>query len=153
MINEYDDYLVLDACENHIEYFSDDTFEKLQKLVDLQENFYKFTNVKESHPNHDCTYAEKIVSSYCELLNECHKYDDAHFCNVLETFRGQYNTYMENQSICDEKHKCLPSTRKYNLTVIILVTTVIVIVISFAPFILSKVNNIYFSQILLYQKM
>ncbi|SBT56639.1 PIR Superfamily Protein [Plasmodium ovale wallikeri] len=134
----YDEYVELDICGEYIQHINDDLFEKLQKLINLQYNFNNIINVKESADVPPCTYAKNIVSSYDDCLTECHQNDDDDFCNGLEMFRSQYNTFMETGFSCEGMQKLLPSTRKHNIVISILVPVIIVIVISFILFILHK---------------
>ncbi|CAG9474543.1 unnamed protein product [Plasmodium vivax] len=60
------------------------------------------------------------------------------FCNELEKFKNKYDKNMLSLSTCTDAPKSLPSTKEFDVSLIIITPISLIVLISFALFILYK---------------
>ncbi|SBT59493.1 PIR Superfamily Protein [Plasmodium ovale wallikeri] len=128
------------VCEASIENISDDILLKLKDLYDLHDNLKKFKEKSPPTEGNICTYAKKCVPIYKKHLNDCHSGINRNFCNELEIFRTEYNECIQKEISCINQVDELPSTKKYDI-VVILIPFVIILIKSFILFLLYKFTS------------
>ncbi|SBT73857.1 PIR protein [Plasmodium ovale] len=139
------DYLIdYDTCNGNIENIDEHIFGKVKNLYEVYDNFNKFRNTKEPEIGEKCAYATNCVTSYKECIRKCHESSDHNFCNEVEKFRWIYYEHMQSSNTCSGIPNELPSTRTYNLTVVVLVPGLIALVFPFLLFIFYKFTPLGF---------
>lgn len=128
------------VCEAYIENISDAIFLKLKDLYDLHDNLKKFKEKSSPTEGSICTYAKNCIPIYKKHLNDYHSSINQNFCNELEIFRKEYNESIKKETSCRDHLDELPSTKKYDI-VVILAPFVTIFITSFVLFILYKVNK------------
>ncbi|SBS99049.1 PIR Superfamily Protein [Plasmodium ovale curtisi] len=120
-----------------LNFWKNNTSEKLVKLFDLHNEFNKFVSGwTETNNNGDCV--DKCATMYITYVNECHNDNDSDFCNELENFREPYDTFMANVTLCEGKITNLPPAKTGDFIVIILIPYIIILIISFIIFAIYK---------------
>ncbi|SBT31162.1 PIR Superfamily Protein [Plasmodium ovale wallikeri] len=137
LLTKYDDENGTETFKNHSNYLSRSMLENLIKLIKLYDHFNKFKQVSES-ASRNCECARECVNWYTDYVNECHAGSDVDFCNELENFRELYNGHMITESDCHDVQKVLPSVKRIDFTLVILIPLVTVLIISFIFFIMYK---------------
>ncbi|SCA60315.1 Plasmodium vivax Vir protein, putative [Plasmodium vivax] len=134
------EYKEIDRMSNipHIfgNYLKNNIDENLKDLYHLYYKFDKFKNKKECESNY-CKCAEECYDSYITYINNCNNPNNADFCNGLEEFRAQYNNYMSKNFTCDGDYKYLPSTKNFDIS-LILIPTIATLIITSMLFVLYK---------------
>ncbi|KMZ76858.1 hypothetical protein PVIIG_06046 [Plasmodium vivax India VII] len=142
LLKEYEE---IDRTSNipHIfgNYLKNNIDENLKDLYHLYYKFDKFKNKKECESNY-CKCAEECYDSYITYINNCNNPNNADFCNGLEEFRAQYNNYMSKNFTCDGDYKYLPSTKNFDIS-LILIPTIATLIITSMLFVLYKVIILY----------
>ncbi|SBT58497.1 PIR Superfamily Protein [Plasmodium ovale wallikeri] len=128
------------VCEAYIENIRDDIFLKLKDLYDLRDNLKKFKEKSTPTEGNYCTYAKNCIPIYKQHLNNCHSGINRNFCNELENFRTEYNECIKKEILCKDELDELPSTKKYDI-VVILIPFVIILIKSFILFLLYKFTS------------
>ncbi|KMZ76797.1 hypothetical protein PVIIG_05398 [Plasmodium vivax India VII] len=128
---------------NYISFFSEKTIDKIIKLSEMYDNFYKFKG-DIHHTDNKCDNAKECVRLYNENIKVCEEGDDYDFCYELDNLKESYDTYMKSNESCPNSPKTLESYRLFNPTVVIITPFSILLVISLSLFFLYKVNFIRF---------
>ncbi|SBT58131.1 PIR Superfamily Protein [Plasmodium ovale wallikeri] len=125
-------------CDDYKEYINKNIFEKIEKLIDLHENFQKFENSSQKTKDQDCKYAKTCSESYNLYATDFCKDGWNPFCVELENFKEKYDAVMKSVTICGEEvPRTLPSMGGNSIATIS-VPVVMVLLMSTILFILYK---------------
>ncbi|SBT74282.1 hypothetical protein POWCR01_000200200 [Plasmodium ovale] len=127
-----------EACENYTQYIDTDIFEKIEKLIELNDNFNKFKSSPDKTKGDGCNHAKTCYDSYSSHANQFCKTDWEDFCIELENFKERYDTLMQSVTTCGEDiPRTLPSIKENN-TAAILAPFFVVLLIPLISFTLYK---------------
>ncbi|SBT83174.1 PIR protein [Plasmodium ovale] len=145
VMNIYGYLIDSDTCDGNIENIDENIFGNVKTLYEVYDNFNKFRNTEEKEIGEKCAYATKSVTLYKECIRKCHENSEHNFCNEVEKFKWIYYEHMKSGTTCSGIPNELPSTRTYNLTVVVLVPGLIALVLPFLLFIFYKFTPLGFS--------
>ncbi|SBS95075.1 PIR protein [Plasmodium ovale] len=129
-----------EACENYTQYINKDTFDRIDILIKLHNNFDKFESSSEKTQDKGCVHAYTCYKLYESHAKEFYKDGFNELSEELENFKERYDSSIKYVNTCGEEvPKTLPSIRGKN-TVAIAVPFVVVLLISLVLFILYKLN-------------
>ncbi|VUZ99589.1 PIR protein [Plasmodium vivax] len=138
VLREYIEVSSNDYFKNYIKSFSEQTIEKIIKLSEMYEYFYKFKEEDKKQGCNKCDNAEKCVSLYNENIKVCEKAKDYDFCYELDNLKESYDTYMKTNECCSSLPKTLKSYSVQNPAALIITPFSILLVISLFIFFLYK---------------
>ncbi|SBT73380.1 PIR protein [Plasmodium ovale] len=129
-----------EACEIYTEYINKYIFDKIEKLIELHENFDTFQSSPNPTKEEDCIYAKTCYEKYNLHADEFCKDGWNEFCDELYNFKERYDKGMKSITTCGEDiPKTLPSLIG-NSTFVFLVPFVMVFLMPLILFILYKFN-------------
>ncbi|SBS99901.1 PIR Superfamily Protein [Plasmodium ovale curtisi] len=126
-------------CNDYKEYINKNIFEKIEKLINLYEDFQKFENSSQKTKDQDCKYAKTCSDSYNLYAKDfCNDIWNP-FCVKLENFKERYDAIMKSVTTCGEEvPRTLPSmvgnciaTISVLVVMVLLVSTVLFILYNF----------------------
>ncbi|CAG9472695.1 unnamed protein product [Plasmodium vivax] len=123
--------------KNYVNSFSEQTIEKIIKLTEMYDYFYKFkgnTQLGDSK----CNHAKECFRLYKENIKICEEGNDNDFCYELDNLKEIYDAYMMSIEGCQGIPKTLESYRVQNRAVVIITPFSILLVISLSLFFLYK---------------
>ncbi|KNA01619.1 hypothetical protein PVNG_06008 [Plasmodium vivax North Korean] len=143
VLTEYIEETGNEHFKNYVNSFSEQTIEKIIKLTEMYDYFYKFkgnTQLGDSK----CNHAKECFRLYKENIKICEEGNDNDFCYELDNLKEIYDAYMMSIEGCQGIPKTLESYRVQNRAVVIITPFSILLVISLSLFFLYKVNFILF---------
>ncbi|KMZ88904.1 hypothetical protein PVBG_05833 [Plasmodium vivax Brazil I] len=132
-----------DHLKNYVNFLSEKTIEKIIKLAEMYDYFYKFKEDKQ-HGGKKCVHATTCVHLYKKNIEVCEEGNDYDFCYELGNLKEIYDTYMVSDVGCSDIPKTLESYTLYNPAAAIISPFSLLLVISLSLFFLYKVNFILF---------
>ncbi|GAW84153.1 variable surface protein [Plasmodium gonderi] len=117
---------------------SDDEMLKLKDLHDMYTNIKNIMNNSSSPCKDKCNCANKCANLYMKYKVSCESDNYSDFCNELKNVRHKYNALSTTECTEELKYKMLPLFQKNNISVPIVITTLVILLIAITLFILHN---------------
>lgn len=127
-------------CDDYKEYINKNIFEKIEKLINLYEDFQKFENSSQKTKDQDCKYAKTCSDSYNLYAKDFCSDNWNPFCVELENFKERYDAVMKSITTCGEEVPLTLPSMGGNSIATISVPVVMALLMSTILFILYKVK-------------
>ncbi|SBT01436.1 PIR Superfamily Protein, partial [Plasmodium ovale curtisi] len=125
-------------CDDYKEYINKNIFEKIEKLINLYEDFQKFENSSQKTKDQDCKYAKTCSDSYNLYAKDFCSDNWNPFCVELENFKERYDAVMKSITTCGEEVPLTLPSMGGNSIATISVPVVMALLMSTILFILYK---------------
>ncbi|SBT85653.1 PIR protein [Plasmodium malariae] len=125
-------------CENYIKKIEPDILDKLKGLYRYYEYFNKYEGQESDSGGSICNNIKRLYSFYNDNYKECQKKTNDPFCDELINFKNAYDDKMNKFTPCEGLPQTLPPKEEVDYLFFPILTTAIVLLMSFTIFFLYK---------------
>ncbi|SBS92278.1 PIR Superfamily Protein, partial [Plasmodium malariae] len=136
-------------CTDEIKTIPKESLDKLKKLYSYYDNFSTFNGNENDSDGNICKSVRECYSIYSDNYKKCQKNSNDPFCEELINFKKAYDYKMSKLSPCNDLPRTLPqieqtstqiipSTEEVDYLFVPILTTSIVLLMSFTIFFLYK---------------